>query len=174
MPINWTMIGLELAGQSVPLIQQFIQSSVESKAEEKRMHIMKRKISQMQSVVRSNDSPGRVSLPKLTIGIRKNETLETLGRRKWREYETFLDSVPENASPGEVKTALNKIQANIVNDYPCESCKVNAINNLKKAPLISVDVKTKKDGQRKLCEFHNMVNEMLGKPITHDCSVIFS
>jgi len=74
----------------------------------------------------------------------------------------------------EITTALNKIQANIVNDYPCESCKVNAINNLKKAPLISVDVKTKKDGQRKLCEFHNMVNEMLGKPITHDCSVIFS
>ncbi len=174
MPVNWTAIGLELAGQSVPLIQQFIRSSLEGNAEEKKMAIMKRKISQMQNVVNTGKSPGRVSIPKLTIGIRKNETLESLGRRKWKEFETFLDVLPDNAAPGEVRTALNKIQANIVNDYPCESCKVNAINNLKKAPLISADVQTKKDGQRKLCEFHNVVNEMLGKPITHDCSVIFN
>ncbi len=174
MAINWTAIGLELAGQTVPLVQQFIQSSIYGDAEERKMKIMKRKINQMQVAIKSNNSPGRVSSPKLTIGIKRNETLESLGRRKWKEFETFLDALPENSSPGEVRTALNKIQANIVNDYPCESCKVNAINNLKKTPLISADVQSKKDAQRKLCEFHNVVNEMLGKPITHDCSVIFA
>jgi len=169
MAINWTAIGLELAGQTVPLVQQFIQYSIDGNAEEKKMKIMKRKINQMQ-----DNSPGRVSSPKLTIGIKRNETLESLGRRKWKEFETFLDVLPENSSPGEARTALNKIQANIVNDYPCESCKVNAINNLKKTPLISADVQSKKDAQRKLCEFHNVVNEMLGKPITHDCKVLFN
>lgn len=173
MAINWTSVILELSGQSIPVIQQFAQSWINGNAEEKSMKIMDKKIRAMEKVVQSTNSPRRVSTPKLSIGIERNETLESLGRRKWKEFETFLDALPQNASPGEVRTALNKIQANIVNDYPCESCKVNAINNLKKKPLISQDVQSKKDAQRKLCEFHNVVNEMLGKPITHNCSVIF-
>ncbi len=173
MPVNWTAIGLELAGQTVPLIQQFIQSSINGTAEEKKMKIMKRKVSQMQAVIKSTDSPGRTSTPRLTTGIKENESVEALGRRKWREFENVIADLPENASPSLINETLNAINSNIVNDFPCEECRQNAIINLKKSPLITPESQTKKDAQLKLCKFHNTVREMLGKPITHNCEVIF-
>lgn len=165
-------LGLELASRSVPLIQQFVDASIENNAEQKRIRIVNDKIKKMQIAI-SSKKPG-ISTPKLTKGIFGNETVEQLGQRKWIEYENFLEALPNDASPIQVKSALKQIESDAIKDYPCEECRINSVKNLKKSPLIAPGVQSKKDGQKRLCEFHNTVREFLGKPITHNCNVIIN
>lgn len=169
--VDWTQVVLRLVSESVPLAQKMIESYAIGNADERRMKLATSRINQMEKVL-SKVKPS-TSGQKLSKGVLQNESIQMLGRRKWKEYKTFLESLPENAPASEVQTALKKIDSNIRKDYPCTDCKENSIVNLKKSPLITSKSQTKKQAQIRLCNFHNVTREFLGKPITHNCEVIF-
>ena len=108
---------------------------------------------------------------KLTKGFLPKESIEELGRRKWSEYHNAIDSLPENSSQVQVHNALKQIIDNI-KVFPCLNCRENAIRNMKKYPLLTSSIKTKREAQQRMCGFHNVVREMLNKPITHNCDII--
>lgn len=169
MTVDWTKLFASIGQSVVPLVKEGLAAYAEGKAQEKKLDAFNQRIVKLQNMTGSKSPSG----PKLTTGILGNESVEDLGRRKWREYETVLEALPDNAAPSQVQSTLQKIQTNITKDYPCESCRENAKQNLKKFPLITTSVATKKDAQKSLCNFHNVVREMLGKEITHNCGVIF-
>ena len=170
MPIDWNNLFVGVGQSLVPLIKQGVIAYAEGKAQEKKLDAFNERIAKLQAVTSQKSSYG----PKLTTGILRNESLEDLGRRKWSEYQTLLEALPENASTSQVHSVLSKIQTNMTKDYPCETCKVNSKTNLKKFPLVIPSVTTKKDAQKRLCGFHNIVREMLGKEITHNCEAIYT
>jgi len=158
-------------GQSIiPLFQQGIIAYAEGKAQEKKLDAFNNRIAKLQ--ISTGQQPSKSI--KLTTGVLGNESVADLGRRKWTEYEKFLEALPDNATSTQAQKALNQIQSNIVNDYPCESCRENSAANLKKFPLSTTSIISKKDAQKRLCGFHNIVREFLGKEISHNCETIFN
>jgi len=170
LPVNWNNLLVGVGQSLIPLVQQGINAYVDERTHTKKLDAFNARIAKLQ--VSSGQKPSK-SL-KLTTGILGNESVEDLGRRKWTEYEKFLNTLPDNATPSEAQSALQQIESNIVNDYPCESCRENSAKSLKKFPLSTVSVISKKDAQKRLCGFHNVVREFLGKDITHDCKVLFN
>lgn len=160
----------------VPLLTNyFIEKGTENKM--KRIHQLEtQRINKIQLAL--SDSPSsstysstKGSTIKLSKGFLPKESIEDLGRRKWSEYHNAIDSLPENASQVQVHNALKQIVDNI-KVFPCLNCRENAIKNMKKYPLLISSIKTKREAQQRICGFHNTVNEMLDKPITHNCDLI--
>ena len=108
----------------------------------------------------------------LTTGFLEGESIEQLGRRKWKEYENHLSELSDSATPAQAQKALKEIQDNITKSFPCKDCRINSIENFKEFPLTDKSVTGKKDAEARLCTFHNIVNDQLGKPITVKCSPV--
>lgn len=109
---------------------------------------------------------------KLPSGFKEGESIPDLGRRYWTGYHKVIDSLPEDATEDQVKEALEKIEKN-ARDFPCPSCRENAIEILDKNPLVIEGIKTKKDGQISLCEFHNRVSLHVGNK-TVNCAKTYA
>ena len=186
MVIHLKELAINLTQQALPLIQKGMEMMIENKSIEKRSLIANEKIEKLeQSLVRFEKMDNQIvttkntknitqvesklSNHKLTTGVLEGEDKIALGHRKWSEYENHLSDLSDNATPEQVQTALNEIQANITDSYPCEDCRENAIKNLKKFPLNVSDVKTKNEGRERLCNFHNVVRKNLKQEIVVDC-----
>lgn len=169
MPTDWKAFFTTIGQEASRLIPQIVSAYAAGRAEEKDVSAFNQKINKLETVI-SKVSPTKAVL---TTGILGNESQDDLGRRKWTEYEKFLKALPDNATPTQVQQALSQIQNNITKDYPCEDCRENSIESLKKFPLSTSSVSSKKDAEKRLCQFHNIVREMQGKEITHNCDVIF-
>lgn len=171
MGLDFYKIAAALGKEAIPLVQNMIGSYVDGKVMEKSSQLFDKKMDQSMMILNKHDpeAPGARKSPDkkigLSTGILQNETKEELGRRKWKEYENHIEALPDSASPKESKKALKEIQDNISKSYPCESCKIHAIENLEEFPLNDKSVSSKEDAKVRLCSFHNIVNEQLGKEI---------
>ena len=179
MTINFKELAIGLTNQAVPLVTKGLGILVENRSIEKRTILQDQKIEKFEESLtrlsKDKTEPGSKntsSKQKLTTGILPGEDKAALGNRKWKEYEDHLSNLPDDATPGQVQLALQEIQVNMSESYPCEDCRQHAIENLGKFPLTNSDTKTKSDAKQRLCGFHNVVNKMLEKPITVDCTRI--
>lgn len=153
------------AKHGIPMISGMISEQLQMKAVKKMHALDLEKISKTQQMMNKKIHGKNIQLSE---GFLPNESIEDLGRRKWEEYHSKVDSLPENASEWQVKEALGQIVDNI-QVYPCETCKKNALTNLKTHPILTATTKTKQEAQQGLCNFHNAVRTMLKKEITHNC-----
>lgn len=177
--MDFSKIGSLIMKESIPIVQNLIIGAVESRTMNKHAEIFEKKMNRSVEILdiaesKSNHihTPGGSGEagPKLSTGVKKGETKESLGNRKWKEYEDHLEKLPDSATQSQVQKALQQIQDNISKSYPCEDCRIHAIENLNEFPLNDKSVSSKDDGKARLCTFHNIVNEQLGKPITVTCS----
>ena len=167
-------IGATIAKESMPLVQKMISAYVEGKQMEKHSELFEKKMIRSMEILDQHDTDKNKTStkPGLTKGILKGEGKDELGRRKWKEYENHLAQLPDSATPVQAQKALKEIQDNISKEFPCEECRIHAIDHLSKFPLTDKSVTGKDDAKARLCTFHNIVNDQLGKPITVKCSPI--
>jgi len=154
-----------VAKHGIPMISGLISEQLQIKAAKKMHALDLEKIDKTKRMMNQKIHGKNIELSE---GFLPSETIEDLGRRKWEEYHSKVDSLPDNASEWQVKEALGQIVDNI-QVYPCETCKKNALINLKKHPILTGSTKTKQQAQEGLCNFHNAVRTMLNKEITHTC-----
>jgi hypothetical protein len=93
-------------------------------------------------------------------------TKEEIGRQMWDESHESIENLDDSADEKTVKKTMKKIEKNFKH-HPCMECQINAKKNLKDIPITKET--TKEDAKAKLCQFHNRVNDDLGKP-QFDCS----
>lgn len=155
----------------IPMATNYVMEKMNQNNQKKIHQLEIQKYQKIKLALGSSDGSTNGSTISLSKGFLPKESIDDLGRRKWDEYHKKIDSLPENSSQVQVHNALKEIIDNI-KVYPCLTCRENSLRNLKKFPLLTSSVKTKKDGQKRICGFHNVVREMLNKPITHNCDVV--
>lgn len=172
--MDFRKIGSMLIKESIPIVQNLVIGAVESRTMNKHAEIFEKKMNRSVEILDNAEAKSKVSdmVVKLTTGIQEGESKESLGRRKWKEYEDHLAKLPDSATPAQAQKALKQIQDNIEKSFPCEDCRIHAIENLSKFPLKDKSVSSKDDAKARLCTFHNIVNDQLGKPITVTCSPV--
>lgn len=152
----------------------YIVDHFQNKSEQRRIEIENKKFQRVKKLLESKTQKSTSNTKPsegLTTEFLQGESIEQLGRRKWKEYENHIEKLSETASPSQIKRALREIEQNI-RIYPCTECRENAINNLETFPIVNESVKTKLDAKKRLCGFHNIVRDMLGKPIEIKCEQI--
>ena len=102
--------------------------------------------------------------------VKKDEaplmTKEEIGRQMWDDSHASIESLDDNADEKTVKKTMKKIETSF-KQHPCMECQIEAKKNLKELPITKS--KTKQEAKKTLCEFHNKVNDNLGKP-SFDCN----
>lgn len=92
---------------------------------------------------------------------------DTIGRGVWSFLNMIVVKYPKLPSledQGKIKDLVN----NIVVFYPCDVCRLHAINYLKNHSMEDA-VKTQRDMKLWLIAFHNEVNKRNGKHIYTEC-----
>ena len=93
-------------------------------------------------------------------------TKEEIGRQMWDESHQSVENLDDSADEQTVKKTMKKIEKSF-KKHPCEECQIQAKKNLKELPITKS--KTKEEAKQTLCQFHNKVNDDLGKP-TFNCN----
>lgn len=93
-------------------------------------------------------------------------TKEEIGRHMWNESHEAIENLDDNADEKTVKKTMKNIEKSF-KKHPCMECQIQAKKNLKELPITKET--TKEDAKLKLCEFHNRINDDLGKP-QFDCN----
>jgi FAD-linked sulfhydryl oxidase len=91
---------------------------------------------------------------------------EALGRAYWLTLQSFPSSMHDPPAEAERQAFLNFLEASSVL-YACETCR-SGFEWIRANPP---DFSSKRSLNRWICDFHNSVNEHLGKP-HFDCSVL--
>jgi FAD-linked sulfhydryl oxidase len=93
-------------------------------------------------------------------------TKEEIGRQMWDESHQSVEDLDDSADEQTVKKTMKKIEKSF-KKHPCMECQIQAKKNLKELPITKS--KTKDEAKQTLCQFHNKVNDDLGKP-QFDCN----
>lgn len=83
------------------------------------------------------------------------------GPAAWKFFETAAFGYPDEPSKDE-QQAAGDFFGSLVHMLPCEKCKQHFAQNIKNLP---VNVKSRDTLSRWVVDFHNIVNESLGKPL---------
>ena len=82
-----------------------------------------------------------------------------LGRATWTFLHTTAAYLPERLSPNQKRHASTLLEA-VAALYPCRNCAEHMSSYLETNPL---DTSSRESISKWLCNFHNEVNEILGK-----------
>jgi mitochondrial FAD-linked sulfhydryl oxidase len=93
---------------------------------------------------------------------------ETLGQSTWMFLHTMAAYYPEHPTSQEQKRAAELFHA-LADLYPCHICAEHLKDELQVSPP---QTESSKAFSKWLCDLHNQVNVLLGKPI-FDCSKVF-
>ena len=93
-------------------------------------------------------------------------TKEEIGRQMWDESHQSVENLDDSADEQTVQKTMKKIEKSF-KKHPCGECQIQAKKNLKELPITKS--KTKEEAKQTLCQFHNKVNNDLGKP-TFNCN----
>ncbi|XP_063934457.1 FAD-linked sulfhydryl oxidase ALR-like [Zophobas morio] len=92
---------------------------------------------------------------------------DKLGRHSWTLLHTIASYYPEKPS-GRQKVALQQLMNSLSFLYPCEHCAAHLRLYMKANPL---NIKSQEEFSLWLCQFHNEVNNNLGKE-KFDCTKV--
>ena len=91
------------------------------------------------------------------------------GAKYWGVLHNIAASYPDKPTRTQ-KAKMKELITNLIENIPCEDCKVHAKKYIK---THKIKVTNKQELSKYLCNFHNNVNERLGKPIV-ECKTILS
>jgi hypothetical protein len=89
------------------------------------------------------------------------------GSKFWGVFHNIAANYPDKPTRTQ-KAKMKDLIANLIDNIPCEECKIHAKKYIK---THKINVKNKRELSKFLCNFHNDVNERLGKPIV-ECNTI--
>ena len=149
----------------MPLVKTFVLQSITNDSNKKALELDNEKTTKQYNLFDKYSSAG--VKPKK---VKKDEaplmTKEEIGRQMWDDSHASIESLDDNADEKTVKKTMKKIETSF-KQHPCMECQIEAKKNLKELPITKS--KTKQEAKKTLCEFHNKVNDNLGKP-SFDCN----
>lgn len=118
---------------------------------------------------RDPPSCNKSSKSKLTLTWKHEEHAttkkpEVSGPAQWFSYHNAAAHLPEVLSPVTAKRIANFIDG-IPEMTPCDKCSEHARGYIEKHKELVNNFKTRKDVVKFFVDFHNFVNQRLGKPI---------
>jgi len=143
--------------QGVGIVNAHFNSQKEEVVRDKTLQLEKL----IKKVIKENNGQSITVRNVEDIGISKDE----LGRRTWDKIHNSVAALPQDANQSQVKETMDNI-IGIIEDYPCDDCRENAEENLKKIKErgFSIEsVKTRTDAVKWAYDYHNIVNEDLKK-----------
>ena len=155
--------GIDLCFKLIPTVQAFAIQKYKNERDDKIDDFKRNSIEKLEEKTGHMSKPSGQNQPKVKLpeGWQEGETVEKLGHRYWTGYHAAVDSLPEDASPDQVKKMLQQIEKN-ARAFPCPSCRENATEILDTKSLDAGEIETKKDAQMALCNFHNAVSDHVG------------
>lgn len=94
---------------------------------------------------------------------------EEYGNAMWKVIHSYTSNLPERLNRTD-KIKFRQTLHDLVEHYPCEDCQKHAFSYIKDH---KPNFNTNKDAFTWTCDFHNAVNESLGKP-REDCHTLWN